>query len=381
MGDVEGATFPDIEPFEPLAMKFSTLWYSSDMNKQWKSNVVFHAYYNQLKIAIQSTPCITPNTLYRFRPLMKFSADRHFIYITACADEHKKQLQSYYKLTEEDLEEITKEWSADLLISADPVEISDIDSPELVHDTPGPSKTKEDEEVQDVNSTSTKTTSISPAQGGDGGEPGNTEVEKNKGEVTPPREEEDPSKKRKVTPPKPSSRKKAKATRTKFETVLTPDDFDFIIAALNDTSLEIAEKKEAKQEEVFSRIRDELQGVQQAIQSSRAVSTAPLPSGTPELGDEPAQLHRIVDTVEARLRRAQEEIAQATQALAQVQKDLEDHRSTAEKENLALQEKWDEEKEALQKNKEQLLAEQLEVWERVHNALRSVTVIEVKTEE
>jgi hypothetical protein len=35
----------------------------------------------------------------------------------------------------------------------------------------------------------------------------------------------------------------------------------------------------------------------------------------------------------------------------------------------------------LQKNKEQFLAEKLEVQERVHNALRSVTVIEVKTEE
>jgi hypothetical protein len=32
---LEGATFPDIEPFEPLATKFSTLWYSSDMRKQW----------------------------------------------------------------------------------------------------------------------------------------------------------------------------------------------------------------------------------------------------------------------------------------------------------------------------------------------------------
>jgi hypothetical protein len=29
----EGATFPNIEPFEPLAMKFTTLWYSSDMEK------------------------------------------------------------------------------------------------------------------------------------------------------------------------------------------------------------------------------------------------------------------------------------------------------------------------------------------------------------
>jgi hypothetical protein len=30
---LKGATFPDIEPFESLATKFSTLWYSNDMNK------------------------------------------------------------------------------------------------------------------------------------------------------------------------------------------------------------------------------------------------------------------------------------------------------------------------------------------------------------
>jgi hypothetical protein len=81
---------------------------------------------------------------------MKFSADRHFIYITTLADEHKKQLQSYYKLTEEDLEEITKEWSTDLLIPANPVEISDIDNPETGQDTPGPSRTKKTEEVQEL---------------------------------------------------------------------------------------------------------------------------------------------------------------------------------------------------------------------------------------
>jgi hypothetical protein len=52
----EGATFSEIEPFEPLAAKFCTLWYSSDMNKHWQSNVIFHTYFNQLKNAIQSTP-------------------------------------------------------------------------------------------------------------------------------------------------------------------------------------------------------------------------------------------------------------------------------------------------------------------------------------
>jgi hypothetical protein len=58
-----------------------------------------------------------------------------------------KQLQSYYKLTEEDLEEITKDWSMDLLIPVDPVEMSDIDSPEAAHDTPGPNKTKKNKEA------------------------------------------------------------------------------------------------------------------------------------------------------------------------------------------------------------------------------------------
>jgi hypothetical protein len=51
---------------------------------------------------------------------MKFLIDRHFIYITAHADEHKEELQSYYKLTEEDLEEITKDWSTKILIPTDP---------------------------------------------------------------------------------------------------------------------------------------------------------------------------------------------------------------------------------------------------------------------
>jgi hypothetical protein len=151
-------------------------------------------------------------------------------------------LQSYYKLTEEDLEEITKEWSADLLIPADPVELSDVDSPEAMHDTPGQRKTKKNEEAQDVHNTSTQTPSISPEHGGDGREIDGTEVKQKKDEVTPPRDEDDPSKKRKVSPSKPSSRKKMKATRTKFETTLTSEYFDFIVATLNDASLEIAEK-------------------------------------------------------------------------------------------------------------------------------------------
>ena len=277
----EGATLPNIEPFEPLTAKFSTLWYSSDTNKKWQSNSIFHTYYNQLKKTIQSKRHITLKTLHQFRLLMKFNTDQHFIYITARADEHKQQIQSYYKLTEEELEEITKDWSVDLLIPVDPVEMSDLDSPKAAHDTPRPSKIKKTKEVHDLDSASVKTTSISAEQGGDGRDIDGVEFEKKKGEVTSPRDEEDPSKKMKVSPPKPSSRKKSKATTTKFETTLTLDDFDFIVATLNDASLEIVEKQEAKQEEVFIQIKAELQEVQQALQSSHVVSTAPLSTGTP----------------------------------------------------------------------------------------------------
>jgi hypothetical protein len=56
----------------------------------------------------------------------------------------------------------------------DPVEISNIDSPEEAHDTLGPSKTKTIEEAQDISITLVKTASLSPEQGGDGEEIGGT---------------------------------------------------------------------------------------------------------------------------------------------------------------------------------------------------------------
>jgi hypothetical protein len=189
---------------------------------------------------------------------MKFSADHHSTYITTCANEHKQQLQSYYKLTEDDLDEITKEWLVDLLVVVDPVEMSDVDSPEAMSDTPGLRKTKKDVEVQDIHITSMKTASLSPATGGDDEELGGKEFEQSKGEVTPPRDEADPSKKRKITPPRPSSRKKTEATWT----TLTSDDFDFLLTALNDVSLELTEKKEAKKDELFCRIIGEFKEAQ-----------------------------------------------------------------------------------------------------------------------
>jgi predicted house-cleaning noncanonical NTP pyrophosphatase (MazG superfamily) len=46
---------------------------------------------------------------------MKFHVDQHFTYIIARVDEYKEELQSYNKIIEEDLEEIIKDWSIELL--------------------------------------------------------------------------------------------------------------------------------------------------------------------------------------------------------------------------------------------------------------------------
>jgi hypothetical protein len=153
---------------------------------------------------------------------------------------------------EDDLEKITKEWSMNLLVPVDLAEMYDVESLKNASEITGPTKIKKTKEVHDLYNASVKTTSILEEEGEDGGEIDGTEVGDKKGEVTHPRDEEDPSKKRKVCPSKPSSRKKMKETRTKFESTLTSGDFEFIVTTLNDASLEIEEKQEDNKEEVFN---------------------------------------------------------------------------------------------------------------------------------
>jgi F0F1-type ATP synthase delta subunit len=70
---------------------------------------------------------MTPNTLHQYRLFVKFHVDQQFIYIIAHKDESKEELQSYYKLTEEEMEEITKEWPQKFLVLVEYVELSDPD--------------------------------------------------------------------------------------------------------------------------------------------------------------------------------------------------------------------------------------------------------------
>jgi uncharacterized protein YpbB len=98
------------------------------MTKQCQSNVVFHAYYQQLKVAIESFSHMTLHTMHQYRPLVKFHVDSHFIYITVRRDENKEDLQSYYKLIDEYMEKITKEWPEEFLVPVVDAEFSDTDT-------------------------------------------------------------------------------------------------------------------------------------------------------------------------------------------------------------------------------------------------------------
>jgi hypothetical protein len=194
---------------------------------------------------------MTLNTLDRVRTLMNFRADRHFIYITTHVDEIKEELQSYYKLTEEDLEEITKEWPAEFLIPVDQATLSDpnlIRSPVVSckeYDAPKNSR-KNKEDVQEIHNISEETTSDSPSRGEDNEvdkeEKEGEEDKKRQGKLTPPRKplvEVEISKKIKVFVMKPTLQKKSKVSKLRLQTMLTFDDFDFIIAAISYASKDI----------------------------------------------------------------------------------------------------------------------------------------------
>ena len=133
-----------------------------------------------------------------------------------------------------------------------------------------------------------------------------------------------------------------------MKTMLTLDDFSFLLATMNESIKEITENQEANKEAMYNRIESELQGVQQELWSSYAVSTAPLLEGTTEEGDEPFQLYNIADTVEVHLRKAQEEIVQSTQALKQAQEEIIEQRWVAQQEKDTLQAKVEEDKVKIQ---------------------------------
>jgi hypothetical protein len=107
---------------------------------------------------------------------------------------------------------------------------------------------------------------------------------------------------------------------------------------------------------MYDKIEAELKAIQQAIYLSRIVSTASLSLESAELGDEPTQLRRIEDATEACLHRVHEEKEQATEALKQEKEEALEQLWVARQEIDDIREKFEEEREKIQKDKGQLHA-------------------------
>jgi hypothetical protein len=86
---------------------------------------MFHAYYQQLKLPIDSFMCMELCTVHQYRPIENFHAYPHFIYIIARRDENKEEINSYYKMTYEDMEHITKDWLEEFLAPVVDAELYD----------------------------------------------------------------------------------------------------------------------------------------------------------------------------------------------------------------------------------------------------------------
>jgi len=68
---------------------------------------------------------------------------------------------------------------------------------------------------------------------------------------------------------------------------------------------------------MYGRVEKEFKEIQQVIRSVCIVLTAPSSLKTVELGDEPAQLRRLVDVIEVQLHRSQEEKDKSIESLNQ----------------------------------------------------------------
>jgi hypothetical protein len=223
-------------------------------------------------------------------------------------------LQGYYKLIDNGMEHITKEWLEDFLVLVDDAKLSDPDIigiPLITRvEHAGKSsvkKKKKKEEVQNIeideeDSASEGNRSILPGGGDDtngkgGGDEGENQGE---GEATPPKTPpiETPQK-RKISLHKPSARKKTRASKPKMEATLTEDDISLVHGAMKDSLEDILQRYGAKKKELYEWVNKELKKIQQAIHSVSAVPTMPSSSKVAKLGDDPTQLRILADATKA----------------------------------------------------------------------------------
>jgi hypothetical protein len=95
-----------------LAARYQNLWHTTHKVRQLENNVDFYIYKETIQKNIQSTPCIPPQVVEEYKPIARFKAGCHHMYVQA-RDSNQEWLPTLYRLTEEDMGHIMEDWVDD----------------------------------------------------------------------------------------------------------------------------------------------------------------------------------------------------------------------------------------------------------------------------
>jgi hypothetical protein len=86
-----------------LAAKYQNLWHMKNKARQLDNKIEFYLYKEMIRECIQDTPRIFPQLVGAYKPIARFMADHHHMYMQAKKYLREEWIKSNYKITEEDI--------------------------------------------------------------------------------------------------------------------------------------------------------------------------------------------------------------------------------------------------------------------------------------
>ena len=88
---------------------YANLWVTSNIAKQDANNMVFYSYYDELCKAISDNPHVACDVTNTYGKIMHFAANRHHIYLQPRTQQGGDRHIDYYRMTQEDIEQVIKD--------------------------------------------------------------------------------------------------------------------------------------------------------------------------------------------------------------------------------------------------------------------------------
>jgi hypothetical protein len=96
-----------------LAARYHNLWNSTHKVQHLDNNVDFYIYNEMIQKSIQSMLHVPPQMVEAYKPVVRFKAGRHHMYVQAKKDPNQQWFPTWYKLTEEEMGHIMADSDVD----------------------------------------------------------------------------------------------------------------------------------------------------------------------------------------------------------------------------------------------------------------------------